>query len=133
MNPIDGSILRLTEMSRYKLEQFGSRMEDVDTMVEYGSVEIGGRAYLCPVKGVFVSFEPPLPLWYMTRIDADRFDRSWGLSEDPAWEMVNDMTFTNYHLFRAKAHILAGGAPEPDAAPSASSPATAPAPSSPQH
>jgi len=130
VNPADGSILRLTEMRRFNGDLFGfgpqPQMVDQGTMVEYGSVEIGGTTYLCPVKSVYFSFEPPLPLWYTTRLALDHFDKSYGLSEDPVWECVGDVTFEDYHIFRAKVHILTGATPGPDADPPASDSATPP-------
>jgi hypothetical protein len=122
VNPVDGSILRLTEMSRFYDDLFGlgAQIEHNNTMVEYASVEIGGTTYLCPVKSVYFTFGPP---FFNTRADLDRFDQSYGLSEDPVSEYVNDMTFTDYHIFRATTHILTGVAPGPEATPPSHVPA----------
>jgi hypothetical protein len=88
-------------------------------LVEYGPVMIGDRSYICPVRGVAyskvpvqrASSEPPAPgVMVLTQI--------------------NDVVFTNYHLFRADARIVGGddarnppagasapATPDPEAAP----------------
>jgi hypothetical protein len=125
VNPVDGSILRLTEMSRINDDLFGlgAQIEHNNIMVEYASVEIGGTTYLCPVKSVYFTFGAH---FFDTRLELDRFDKSYGLSEDPVVESVNNMTFTDYHMFRATTHILTGAPSGPDANPPASAPATPP-------
>jgi hypothetical protein len=119
VNPNDGSVFRVTEMCRYKVDLLGSGPQNWENnmMVRFGSVEIGGRTYLCPVNSVFLGFNPHS---LDPRIALDRFDKSYGLSEDPRREWLNDMTFTDYHLFRAKMQILTGPATERGVSPGAS-------------
>ena len=81
-------------------------------MVEYGSVVIGGKRYICPVKGVAFS-RLPVPLG--------------NVREHPKQSLLvtrlNDIVFTRYHLFRAEVKIL------PESGPNAPNPAV-PAPPS---
>ncbi len=82
-------------------------------LVEYGSVQIGDRSYICPVWGVAYSRVP-------TQKDAGQPQNAAAtvLTE------INDVAFTNYHLFRSDARIVANdngknAAPPAAAAPSA--------------
>jgi hypothetical protein len=91
INPATGEILRLTVISdlrpRYQQAQ-------VAIMVEYAPVTIGDRLYICPVKGVAVSRMP------ITLANSDAKHPA------PTETRLNDVSFTNYHLFRAEATIL---------------------------
>jgi hypothetical protein len=89
-------------------------------LVEYGPMEIGGMNYICPVKSVFIGLYSGV---VGPRKLLDSINRSYGLTEDAVQELLDDVTFGQYHLFRAEAHILPGESPIPDATPSASSPA----------
>jgi hypothetical protein len=59
-----------------------------DVVVEYGPVELGGKTYICPLKGIAVS-----ATW----------NRWW----------LNDVAFGQYHLYRANAQLLPGFAEVP--------------------
>jgi hypothetical protein len=80
LDPSNGTILRL--MLRADPNSTPPLLR-ADFVIEYGPVELGGKSYICPLKGVAVSVEPKL----------------WSL---------NDITFEQYHLYRATAHILTG-------------------------
>jgi hypothetical protein len=54
-----------------------------DIVVEYGPVELGGKTYVCPLKGIALS-----ATW----------NRWW----------LNDVAFEQYHLYRANAQLLPG-------------------------
>jgi hypothetical protein len=54
-----------------------------DIVVEYGPVELGGKTYICPLKGIALS-----ATW----------NRWW----------LNDVAFEQYHLYRANAQLLSG-------------------------
>jgi hypothetical protein len=86
VDPEDGTILRL------------SLVADLDPtdpvgisniMVEYGSVEIGGKSYICPVRSVSMWIE------------------SLSSSNDPQ-TLLNDVDFGQYHLFRSESRVLIG-------------------------
>ena len=59
-----------------------------DIVVEYGPVELGGKTYICPLKGVALS-----ATW----------NRWW----------LNDVAFEQYHLYQANAQLLPGFATVP--------------------
>ena len=59
-----------------------------DIVVEYGPVELGGKTYICPLKGVALS-----ATW----------NRWW----------LNDVAFEQYHLYQANAQLLPGFAKVP--------------------
>jgi hypothetical protein len=59
-------------------------------MVEYGPVEIGGKTYTCPIRSVSIS------------LNYDAFART------PETNLLNDVTFADYHLFRPESRILPG-------------------------
>ena len=59
-----------------------------DIVVEYGPVELGGKTYICPLKGVALS-----ATW----------NRWW----------LNDVAFEQYHLYQANAQLLPGFAKIP--------------------
>jgi hypothetical protein len=87
IDPADGTIYRL------------SLIADLDPsdpvgisniMVEYASVEIGGRNYICPVKSV--------SMWVAS-----------AASSNPSQTLLDDVDFAQYHLFRSEARVLVGG------------------------
>jgi hypothetical protein len=115
-------------MMHFMDDWFGwSKIEEIDMMVEYCPVEIGGMTYICPVRSVFSVLSPPQ---WATKNARDSFNRSYGLSEDPITGGLTNSTFAQYHLFRAEMRILPGDVLVPDATPPASTPAT-PAPHAP--
>jgi VWFA-related protein len=112
VNPATGAIMRLTEVadlkSRYPITK-------ADILVEYGPVEIGGKTYICPVKSVALfSWKAP--------------DSDGTISAGPDETKLNDIQFTQYHVFRSEARILTADAqPAQSSAPVAASSETIPA------
>ncbi|HKF49578.1 MAG TPA: hypothetical protein VKB38_19615 [Terracidiphilus sp.] len=92
VDPETGSVLRIAIIAdpspSNPSEGFGN---PASMVVEYGPVEIGAKTYICPVHAVAITqvFDP-------------------GDSKAPALPrtFVNDVTFTNYHLFRSDMRIL---------------------------
>jgi hypothetical protein len=78
LDPSNGTVLRL--MLRADPHS-SSPLLIADFVIEYGPVELGGKTYICPLKGVAISVEPKL-------------------------RSLNDITFEQYHLYRASARIL---------------------------
>jgi len=114
IDPESGAILRLSIVA--ELEPPYQTMQTA-TMVEYATVAIGDRTYICPVHGVAFSKVPVVG----TPQGADN-------SNVTVQTQLNDVTFTQYHLFASEAHIVAdeGGkkdatAPPADATPAANS------------
>jgi hypothetical protein len=109
IDPATGAILRMTVV--VDLGPLHQLMKAA-MLVEYAPVEIGDRTYICPVHGVAFSkmpvtggkAEPESPTAVQTRL--------------------NDVAFTQYHLFRADARMVEAGSGANGAAPSATGTAT---------
>ncbi len=105
LNPADGSILRLIEMRRWKKHQPASEAggaydaaEEYDTAVDYAPVNLGGAIYLCPIKRVAVYLTPIL--WPQgSNARHDEIYRRFRLAESPLQEYLNDVSFTQYHVY----------------------------------
>ncbi len=66
-------------------------------LVEFASIEIGGVAYVCPVRSVA-----------MNRY-FDTFEyANTAHTPIPFATSINDVSFTHYHLFRSQSHIITG-------------------------
>ena len=97
VDPASGAILRLTVEIDLKP---GMPISRSAVMVEYAPVTIGGRAYVCPVHSVAISrqrIEWALHEWGETFEVFGRYET-----------LLNDVTFTHYHLFRSGMKILPG-------------------------
>jgi hypothetical protein len=77
IDPESGAVLRIVLKAE---DPFGSVS---DMVVEYGPVELGGRIYSCPLKGV-------------------------ALSAGIKLRWLNDVVFEEYHLYRAGVRLLPG-------------------------
>lgn len=101
LDPSNGTILRLEVVSDMGAPYQGMMSA---ILVEYAPVAIGERTYMCPVKGVALS---------KMRAMAD------DVGTAPEQTRLNDISFTDYHLFRADTRILidgeTGSGPVPDA------------------
>jgi hypothetical protein len=103
-NPADGSILRITVLADFDPSDQNIK---ADLLIEYGSVEIGQRNYICPLKSVALS---------VVRIPVHTSEANFGLfvkEADPAESnsfrmRVNDTRFTRYHVFRAETRLITG-------------------------
>lgn len=97
IDPTSGAILRLE--AEADLKGFTPVVRS-DIVVEYGPVVIGGKSYVCPVRSVSLmrmrSVANPME-W-------DEGFRTYG----PYVTMLNDITYEDYHLFRAESHLLTG-------------------------
>jgi hypothetical protein len=114
ISPADGSILRLTAVAEMKL---GNPIEIADMLVDYGPVEIGGSTYICPLKSAAYSQVR------MVVIERD-FNTGAALSSSLGVprSYLNEVAFTQYHLFRAETRILSGSGEEPATVTPASAP-----------
>jgi hypothetical protein len=97
IDPDTGTILRLMVQADLP---FGSPILRADIMVEYGPVEIGGRTYICPVRGVSMARDEII----------DPFSRP---APNREITLLNDMSFAEYHQFRSDVRILPGDPPTP--------------------
>jgi hypothetical protein len=85
IDPSNGAILRLVLRADPKSNL---PLLKADFVLEYGPVQLGGKPYICPLKGVALSAD----------------SKRWWL---------NDIAFEQYHLYRASAQILAGSSQGP--------------------
>jgi VWFA-related protein len=113
VDPGTGAILRLTMESEpgWVLEsnwQPVLPVKGTSMMVEYGPVEIGGRRYICPLRGVVTM-----------RSRAVRTLIFWDETFEvyaPYETQLNDMAYTDYHKFGSDSRILPGFEVVPDTA-----------------
>jgi hypothetical protein len=105
IDPATGTILRLTLLADLNAD---SPFVVSDVMVEYGPVEIAGKAYICPLHSVSLATE-------RTEITIAGRDPSQGTvlegSEKetvpgPNLIKLNDVEFADYHVFRAEVRML---------------------------
>ncbi|HEV2279054.1 MAG TPA: VWA domain-containing protein [Acidobacteriaceae bacterium] len=80
-----------------------------EIVVSYGPVSIGGRTYICPLHSVSFMHSRNVDNWQLW----DESFRTWG----PWMSMLNDFSFSNYHLFRANVRMLSGYTPLSDSSP----------------
>lgn len=102
IDPASGAILRIEADA--DLDESGP-LEASSIVVRYGPVEIGGKTYICPVSSISLwrsLSESTLQEW-------DEKFLTWG----PYESTVNDIRYSDYHMFRAGARILPGVAQEP--------------------
>jgi VWFA-related protein len=100
INPADGAILRLTVVSDLEPKLL---MTSSATMVEYGPVVIGGKAYVCPTRSVSISRQRTVTIlneWGESLGVYGRFET-----------LLSDTAFGQYHNFRSQSRILLGDAP----------------------
>jgi hypothetical protein len=88
IDPATGTVLRIAIESDVPPKD---RLARADLFVEFGTVEIGGRLYTCPVRSVAIS---------LVRFPATEVS--------PARTMLclNDATFSNYHRFGASVRVV---------------------------
>ncbi|HEY2471730.1 MAG TPA: hypothetical protein VGI45_28350 [Terracidiphilus sp.] len=90
IDPDTGTILRLVLRSDPVL---GFRFSGhADLMLEYGSVAIGGKTYTCPVRGVSRS--------------TARYQQMGIIRRENAFILLDDVVFTDYHVFRSEMRIV---------------------------
>jgi hypothetical protein len=96
IDPATGSILRLSIVG-----DLAGPYQTMQTaiLVEYAPVEIGDRTYICPVHSVAFSKVPVA--------GAPQDAHSGTITVQT---QMNDVSFTQYHLFGSEARIVAGGA-----------------------
>jgi hypothetical protein len=92
VDPASGDIYRITEVADIESAVNGV---ECAIAVEYAPVEIGDRMYVCPLRSVALSKVPG----YLDH----------GLAKGEATPLqthLNDVAFTEYHLFRAETRIV---------------------------
>jgi hypothetical protein len=94
IDPSNGVVLRLM------FKALGLKETDpivkADILVEYGPVELGGKTYICPVKGIALSLASEIMPSASRTVDAF----------PPLQTSLNDVVFEQYHLYHASSHIV---------------------------
>ena len=104
VDPVDGAILRLTLKADLKPSD---PLDRSDIFVEYGPVEIGGKTYVCPVKSISITRAPP-PTTQMRIYRGAFLDNDGWSAREHLQTLLNDVVFTQYHVFRSDVRILTG-------------------------
>ena len=95
IDPESGAILRLE--FRHDLKST-TPIAQSDIMIEYGSVDIGGKTYICPLRSVSIMRARTVRVL----TDWDETFMAYG----PYVTMLNDISFDRYHVFRSESHML---------------------------
>jgi hypothetical protein len=106
IDPSNGTILRLSLRASLKKTD---PIVKANIVVEYAPVELGGRTYICPVKGIALSL-------------ASEVQPGFGGTEEdfpPLQTSLNDVAFEQYHLYHATSRILPADGEEPSPTPPA--------------
>ena len=112
-DPASGAILRITieaEMPQ------GELVSKAGMIVEYDSVEIGGKNYTCPVKSVSI---------LQAHTTQNKGAYSMSNYKGPVKTYLNDVIFDQYRRFGSETRILTGDSGDPN---QSSGPASADAP-----
>jgi VWFA-related protein len=99
VDPESGTILRLTLEADLEKSSVVVRSA---VLVEYGPVTIGARTYICPLKSVTINvFYPACTTTKIGGCGALAHVRGFRTQTS-----LNDVTFSQYHVFRADSRIL---------------------------
>ena len=95
--PETGTILRITVIADRQPTELNAQFQSA-ILVEYAPVTIGGNSYICPVRAVATSKESSLQKAALVE----------NFLPSSLMTFVNDVSFTQYHVFRAESRVLAG-------------------------
>jgi hypothetical protein len=94
VEPASGSVFRTTIVANASGTGFVS---ESSVMVEFGPAQIAGISYICPLRGVTIAR-------YFDPFEYKRQDRQ----PTPYRTSINDISFTEFHVFRSESRILPG-------------------------
>ena len=97
IDPSSGAILRL--QAEAEIAHFPP-ISRSDIMISYGPVEIGGQRYICPQRSVSIVKMRSIAMLF----EWDEGFRTYG----PWATMVNDITYSGYHMFRGESRMMPG-------------------------
>ncbi|MGO8758477.1 MAG: VWA domain-containing protein [Terracidiphilus sp.] len=114
VDPDTGTIYRLEIEAEFKA---GEPITKAEIAVEYSPVEIGGKTYICPVHGIALSLGQSLAEEKQQLVPTAPIGMRGAASapvavytgtEPAAAEqtLLNDVTFTQYHVFRSETRIV---------------------------
>jgi hypothetical protein len=99
IDPATGTILRVMLVS----EPTSSGFVETSIVVEYDPIAIGGKTYTLPIRGVALCKLPDSA----GRAAVSPFTNVAGVAYTiPSQTFLNDVSFTEYHVFRAEMRIL---------------------------
>jgi hypothetical protein len=111
VDPSTGAVLRLTTIADPPSDK---SLVAASTAVEYGSVDIGGKNYTCPLRSVSI---------VQTR---DSGKKGWEpLKNSHLVTMLNEVEFQKYQIFRTEVHLMPDAEETSADAPATGQPATA--------
>jgi hypothetical protein len=122
VDPADGTVFRIVVQADLKPADAISR---ADIAVEYGPVEIGGRPYICPLRSVAILVNNTVPTPPTQSLRSPRLPPAI-TSQLQTQTQVDDVAFTQYHLFRAESRMIIEGTSDQQEAPGSSGPAANP-------
>jgi VWFA-related protein len=141
VDPATGAVLRLTLAADLKAD---ASMTRADIMIEYGLVEIGEKTYVCPTRSVSMSVvpadtyrSPAASMGLGTLLQSGELRTSQLSDSDPtvveanpgaSKKELNEVAFSQYHLFHADTRMVAGTVAGTDATPSSHGANSTPAP-----
>ncbi len=118
VDPTTGTILRLTIEAALKA---GEPVSNASVLVEYGSVEIAGKSYICPVRALALSHAQsestakdemvqtaPMGSGGTFSGSAMSVVHSTSAVQGAEQMLLNDIVFEQYHVFRSEAHVVTG-------------------------
>jgi len=100
IDPATGAILRISAVLELTAPYEGMQTA---MLVEYAPVTIGEQSYICPVRGIAFS-----------KIPVVHAGAAPDVSAASVQTQLNDVAFTQYHLFRSQARIVTGEGGEGD-------------------
>ncbi len=120
VDPDSGTILRLTAIAD---PAAGSTIAEASLLVEYGPVDVGGKIYFCPVRGIALALSPDLKSLSSTLSQLSATPASGKLpplqktnvttlATSPQQYLLNDISFRQFHLFRSSSRIVSGNEAE---------------------
>ncbi len=116
IDPKTGHILRLVIQTKLR----GNLIQRADVAVEYGPVNIGGPAYICPLRSISLSTAADMDFNVgvgSADLDSATLGNSSFMLLPGEATAINDVAFVNYHMFRAEMRILPEGAYTPPQTP----------------
>ncbi len=101
IDPENGTIFRLQQ--QFDMQEYVPLDRD-EVLIDYGPIKIGGKTYFCPTRSVSLARGRSI-------ISLKEWDQSF-LSYGPYSSKMNDMRFSDYHVFRAESRLLPGFKPD---------------------
>lgn len=94
VDPESGAVRRITILA---IESEAGFFDESSLLVEFAPTEIAAVTYICPMHSVAID----------KIFDTIEYGNT-AHTPVPRQISINDVTFTNYHLFRSESHILSG-------------------------